>query len=58
MATHTNGNMLDLVISCDDDDFTENVIVNVMIADCAIVKNIKLAISKARLSKKKVTLKI
>ena len=49
MPTHTNGNMLDLVISRDD-NFVSNVTVNGMTSNPAIV-DIKLAISKPGLPK-------
>jgi len=53
-TSHINGNMLDLVISREDEDFVRNVTVTDMISDHAIV-DIKLAIYKPRLPNKKVT---
>jgi hypothetical protein len=53
-GTHINGNMLDLVISRENEDFIRNVTITDIISDHAIV-DIKLAISKPGLPKKKIT---
>ena len=53
-STHINGNMLDLLISRENEDFIRNVTITDIISDHVIVE-IKLAITKPGLPKKKIT---